>query len=59
MFTQIKRADVSDPYLGEFVVDTEAEVKELPTHFAPGSTCICIANSSVYMLSNSKEWKKL
>lgn len=59
MFNIIKQGEHSTPYVVEYVVDTLADVANLPTNNAPGSTCIVIETSDVYMLNNKEEWKKL
>lgn len=59
MFNIIKQGERSTAYVTEYVADTEADVANLPTNNAPGSTCIIIETSDVYMLNNKKEWKKL
>ena len=46
-------------YLTEYVADTENDIKDLPTNITPGSVCIVIETSNVYMLNGSREWKKL
>lgn len=46
-------------YVNEYVADTEADVQNLPTDVYPGSACIVIETSNVYMLNNNKEWKLL
>lgn len=45
--------------LNSYVADTEADVAKIPTNNAPGSTCIVIETSDVYMLNTDKKWKKL
>lgn len=60
MFTVIRTADKSTPYVVELVVDKEADVANVPVNtYLPGSTCIVIESSNVYMLNNEKEWKLL
>lgn len=59
MFNIIKQGERSTTYITEYVADTNADVINLPTNSAPGSTCIVIETSDVYMLNNKKEWKKL
>ena len=55
-----RQGDKTTPYIVEIVVDTNADVQEIKTDtYAPGSTIIVLEDSSVYMLSNKKEWKKL
>lgn len=46
----------------ELVVDTEADVLNLSTEYAQGSTCFVIENSSVYMLNgnlDNPQWEPL
>lgn len=43
----------------EFVIDTEADVADLPTNRGWGSTAICIATGNVYMLNSNHEWTLL
>lgn len=43
----------------EIVVDELAEIVTLPTFFNPGSDCICLEDSSVWMLGNDKAWHEL
>lgn len=60
MYSIIKQSDNISPYVIEYVADTEADVKNLPTKGAnPGSTCIVADTASVYILNNAREWVKL
>lgn len=59
MFNIIKQGERSTAYVTEYVADTETDIVNLPTNSAPGSTCLVIETSNVYMLNNKKEWKKL
>lgn len=43
----------------EVIVDTLAEIAELPTDFGVGSDCICLEDSSVWMLGNDKTWHEI
>ena len=43
----------------ELIIDTAAEIIDLPTNVAPGSTCFVIENSTAYMLNGNGEWKEL
>lgn len=43
----------------EFVVDTPADIKDLPTTVAMGSSALVISTSEAYMLNGKKEWVKL
>lgn len=47
--------------LKHFVLDTEAEVKNLPTDdmLIPGSTAFVISTSNSYMLNNQNSWVKI
>lgn len=45
--------------LNSYVVDTEADLLNVPINNAPGSTCIVVETSDVYMLNTDKKWKKL
>ncbi len=57
MYSTIKTGDKQSPYVVELIADTDEDISTLPTHYAPGSTCIVVASSSVYVLNNQKEWK--
>ena len=46
------------------MVNTKADIATLPTTWEPGSACICIEDSSVYMLGNpdvngEKSWTEI
>ncbi len=44
----------------EIVADTDQDIEDLPKkEIAPGSTCLIIANSNVYMLGSDLEWHLL
>ena len=43
----------------EIVADELADISTLPVTFCPGSSCIVIENSSVWMLGNDKVWHEL
>ncbi len=58
-FSSVKQGAKEAPYVGEYIADTEADIANLPTHVAPGSTCIVIESSNVYMLDNTKTWRQL
>lgn len=60
MYFVTKNADRSSAYVTELVADTDADVKDIPVDlYDPGTTCIVIDNSTVYMLNTQKEWKLL
>ena len=37
----------------------ETDIKDLPVDVQPGSTCIVVNPTSVYMLNTKQEWVKL
>ena len=50
----------TEAYVTEMICDTEADVANLPTsNCEPGSTCLCIETSSVYILNSERVWKKI
>ncbi len=59
MYSIIKENNEEKYGVIQYVVDTEADISELPTTALPGSTCIVIETSNVYMLNNKKQWKKI
>ncbi len=59
MFNIIKQGDHSAAYVTDYVADSTTDIANLPTNSSPGSTCIIIETSEVYMLNNKKEWKRL
>jgi len=46
-------------YLKGFVCDNRSDIRTLPTKIPAGSSCICLEDSSVWMLGVDKEWKEL
>ena len=42
-----------------FVVDTEAEIDNLPIYITSGSVAFVIETSKTFMLNNAKEWKEV
>ena len=43
----------------ELVVDTLADMNDVPTTFGIGSDAIVLEDSSVYMLGNDHKWHEL
>ena len=39
-----------------YVMDTEADLENLPTNVPMGSTAFCIGNSTVYMINSEGKW---
>lgn len=56
-----QQGDRTTAYLTEFTVDHEDEIAELPKfpETARGSVCICIEDSSVYILNGENNWVTL
>lgn len=51
-----------EAYVIEFVVDTRSDIQDLAIKYpksAAGSTCICVEDSSVWMLSGDGAWHEL
>ena len=59
MFKIYKSGDMTMAYVVELVADTLEDKDNLPTTFAPGSTCLVQEDSSVWMLSPSRHWEEL
>ena len=61
MYNVIKSSDNVAPYIMEYVVSTRTDIDTLPVKptCAPGSTCICLEDSSVWMLGNDDIWHEL
>lgn len=55
-YSSIKQGSKDTPHVAELVVNSEADMSTVPTHYAPGSTCIVIESSNVYMLNLDKIW---
>ncbi len=58
-YSSYQNSDNIVPYYAALVADTNADVDELPTDFAPGSTCLVIEDSSLWILGNDKIWHKI
>lgn len=43
----------------QFVCDTTADIAELPTNCAIGSSVLVVANSSVWILGSDREWHQI
>ena len=55
----MKNGDNTQSAIVELVVDTLAEIEDLPTTFGAGSDAVVIENSSVWMLGCDKVWHEL
>lgn len=45
--------------LKNFVLDTKADLDDLPVDELMGSTAFCIEDGSVYMINSSGEWVEI
>lgn len=59
MYKIIKNGDNTNSEVAELVADELADIDTLPTNVGAGSSCICLENSSVWMLGNDKEWHEI
>lgn len=59
MFSPIQQNNSIPVYVNGYAADEESDIQDLPTNISPGSYCIIISTSDVYMLNNKKEWVKL
>lgn len=51
-----------EAYVMEFVADTLEDISNIKNNYktaAAGSTCVCIKNSSVWMLGGDGDWHEL
>lgn len=53
-FTQIRRDKIR-----HILCDTIADIKTIPTNYAPGSQLFCIEDGNRYVLNTSKVWSKV
>lgn len=56
MYKIYKQNNDIQAYVAELIVDTEAEMADLPTSFYPGSLCLAADTGKVYVLNPSKQW---
>ena len=61
MYSVIKSSDHIAPYIMEYVITKIVDFDTFPKQptCAPGSTCVCLENSSVYMLGDDDIWHEL
>lgn len=61
MYNVIKSSDNVAPYIMEYVVSTLLDIDTLPVKptCAPGSSCVCLENASVWMLGDDNIWHEL
>lgn len=59
MFSITGQSGRTNAYVTEFVADTVADITNLPTDVAVGSSCFVIDGGKLYMLNHSLEWKEV
>lgn len=58
-YSVYRNSDHTAAYVNELIADTTADIENLPTDYTPGSTCIVIEDSSIWILGNDKAWHKI
>jgi len=58
-YSSYQNSDNIAPYYAALVADTTSDVDGLPVEFAPGSTCVVIEDSSLWILGNDKIWHEI
>lgn len=58
-YSSYQNSDNIAPYYAALIADTTDDVDGLPVEFAPGSTCIVIEDSSLWILGNDKIWHQI
>ena len=60
MYSIMKDSNKIQYGVSEYVVDTKDDIEQIPLRdIKPGTICLVIDTSDVYMLNNNKEWKVL
>lgn len=57
MYSIITENGITKYGIVEFIIDTEADIENLPGGIAPGSIAFVVESSKTYMLNNDLEWK--
>lgn len=58
-YSSYQNSDNIVPYYVALVADYLSDVETLPTEVAPGSTCLVIEDSSLWILGNDEVWHKI
>lgn len=58
-YTINKNGDNTQSSMVELTVDSVSDIETLPTTYLPGSTCVVIDGTMVYMLGNDRVWHEL
>ena len=56
MYSVLNQSGRDTTYRMDLLVDTTAEIQNLPKNIAIGSACLCLEDKNVYILNNAKEW---
>ena len=59
MYSHVAQSGKAVYGIKHFVVDTTAEVQELPTNCHMGSTAFVIETSETYMINGQRKWVKV
>ena len=61
MYTIIGQSGNTATYRTDFLVDTLAEIQNLPKKGSviPGSAALCLENTSVWVLNNENTWVEI
>lgn len=58
-YSSYQNSDNIVPYYQAFVADKIVDIETMPTEIAPGSTCLVIENSSLWILGNDYKWHEI
>lgn len=58
-YSSYQNSDNIVPYYVSLVADYLSDVETLPTEVAPGSTCLVIEDSSLWILGNDEVWHQI
>lgn len=58
-YSVIQQGDTASTYVMQVVADTLEDVANLPTSWVSGSSCLCLEDSSVWMLNTQKVWVQI
>lgn len=58
-YTAYQNSDNIVPYYQDIVADSLSDINTLPTDSAPGSTCLVLEDSSVWVLGSDRVWHEV
>ena len=60
MYFITKQSDKTTQYVNELIADTVDDLQNINVNtMRPGTTCLVIEPTSVYILNTEKQWKQL